>query len=151
MKIIFVRPVRCLLLLFLPVVPQVIWAQSALETNLLLFERSIEKAVVDTDLAFLERAYADDFYFKHGTGGLDNKSSWLKSVKDAKGKFISRTVDSVEIDLHKNVGVTNGKITVTRKTDKGERIYMIRYVRVYGRKGSGWELISHRTVYEKDF
>jgi hypothetical protein len=67
------------------------------ESELLNFEKSIEKAVVATDIPFLEKAYADDFRFKHGTGLVDSKSSWLKSVGAAKGKFISRETDSVEV------------------------------------------------------
>ncbi len=118
------------------------------EAELLTFEKEIEKAVVATNLPFLEKAYAEDFRFKHGTGLVDSKSSWIKAVGEAKGKYISRVVDSVEVEIHDKIGITNGKITVTRKTDKADRKYMIKYVRVYVRKEQQWQLIMHRTVYE---
>ena len=121
------------------------------ETELLNFEKEIEQAVVATNLPFLEKAYAEDFRFKHGTGLVDSKSSWLKSVGQAKGKYISRVVDSVEVEIHDKIGITNGKITVTRKTDKADRKYMIKYVRVYVRKDQQWQLIMHRTVFEVDY
>ncbi|CAN5350760.1 hypothetical protein BH09BAC3_BH09BAC3_08810 [soil metagenome] len=119
--------------------------------DLLEFERKIEKSVVETNIPFLEKAYADDFRFKHGTGLVDSKASWLKSVLNAKGKYISRFLDSVEVEIHDKIGITNGKITVTRKTDAADKKYMIKYVRVYVRKKDQWELISHRTVYEIDY
>ena len=121
------------------------------ETELLNFEKEIEKAVVATNLPFLEKAYAEDFRFKHGTGLVDSKSSWLKSVGQAKGKYISRVVDSVEVEIHDKIGITNGKITVTRKTDQADKKYMIKYVRVYVRKDQQWQMIMHRTVYEIDY
>ncbi len=121
------------------------------EAELLSFEKEIEKAVVATNIAFLEKAYAEDFRFKHGTGLVDSKSSWIKAVGEAKGKYISRVVDSVEVEIHDKIGITNGKITVTRKTDKADRKYMIKYVRVFVRKEQQWQLIMHRTVFEVDY
>ena len=121
------------------------------EAELLSFEKEIEKAVVATNLPFLEKAYSEDFRFKHGTGLVDSKSSWIKAVVEAKGKYISRVVDSVEVEIHDKIGITNGKITVTRKTDKADRKYMIKYVRVYVRKDQQWQLIMHRTVFEVDY
>ncbi len=134
---------------------------SAVENDLLDFEKKIEKAVVDTNIPFLEKAYAIDFRFKHGTGLVDSKTSWLKSVEKAKGQYVSRLVDSVEVEIHNTIGITNGKITVTRlreatagearKPDQAQKKYMIRYVRVYVKMKDQWQLIMHRTVFEKDY
>ena len=121
------------------------------EAELLNFEKNIEKAVVAADIPFLEKVYADDFRFKHGTGLVDSKSSWLKAVEQAKGKYISRVLDSVEVEIHDKIGITNGKITVTRKTDKADKKYMVKYVRVYVKKEQQWQMIMHRTVFEIDY
>ncbi len=121
------------------------------EAELLNFEKNIEKAVVAADIPFLDKVYADDFRFKHGTGLVDSKSSWLKAVEQAKGKFISRVLDSVEVEIHDKIGITNGKITVTRKTDKADKKYMVKYVRVYVKKEQQWQMIMHRTVFEIDY
>jgi len=76
----------------------------------------------------------------------DSKTSWLKSVTGSKGQYITRVVDSVEVEIHDKIGITNGKITITRKTDAANRVYMIKYVRVYLKTKEQWELISHLTV-----
>jgi hypothetical protein len=115
------------------------------EQALMDFEKSIEAAVVNTDISFLESAYAEDFKFKHGTGQRSTKESWLKDVANNKGKFISRKVDASEAELHDNIGITEGSITVTRLNGS----YTIRYVRAYRKKGSTWELFMHRTVEEE--
>ncbi len=114
------------------------------EQGLLAFEKSIEQAVVAADVPFLEKAYAEDFRFKHGTGTVDSKESWIKDVVKNKGKFLSRKIDSVEVEIHGEIGITNGTLIVTR-TDKS---YTLQYVRVYRKKGKQWELFMHRTVQE---
>ena len=121
------------------------------ESELLNFEKSVEKAVVATDIPFLENAYADDFRFKHGTGLVDSKSSWLKSVAGAKGKFISRETDSVEVEIHGPIGITSGRLTVRRKGEKAEQHYMVKYVRVYVKKDDHWQMIMHRSVFQRNY
>lgn len=79
------KPVLIFLLSFISISS---FAQDAGQ-DLLAFERSIEQAVVAADISFLEKAYADDFRFKHGTGLVDSKESWLKDVGKNKGKFVS--------------------------------------------------------------
>jgi len=121
-------------------------ADLAKETELLNFEKKIDEAVVIADISFLQKAYADDFHFKHGTGHIDDKASWIRDVEKNKGSFISRTLDSVEVEIHKNVGITNGHLTVVRK----DRTYNLKYVRVYVRTRDQWQMIMHRTVQEFD-
>jgi hypothetical protein len=117
------------------------------EQHLLDFEKKIEAAVVAADLSFLQKAYADDFRFKHGTGHIDTKATWLKDVEKNKGKFVSRNVDKSEAELHGDIGITQGTITVTRT----ESSYTIHYVRVYRKVGNAWELFMHRTVQQENF
>lgn len=119
--------------------------------ELLAFEKKIEAAVVAADIPFLTHAYADDFRFKHGTGLVDSKTSWLNTVTKNKGQYLSRVVDSVEVEIHDNIGITNGNITVTRKSDQLTKKYKVTYVRVYIRKKDQWQLIMHRTVDEVDY
>ncbi len=134
------KPVLIFLLSFISISS---FAQDAGQ-DLLAFERSIEQAVVAADISFLEKAYADDFRFKHGTGLVDSKESWLKDVGKNKGKFVSRKIDSVEVEIHGDIAITNGTLIVTRT----DRSYTLQYVRVYRKKGKQWELFMHRTVYE---
>lgn len=124
------------------------WVASAqTEQQLLDFEKQIEAAVVAADISFLQKAYANDFRFKHGTGHIDSKTSWLKDVEKNNGKFVSRNVVKAEAELHGDIGITQGTITVNRT----ERTYTIHYVRVYRKVSDTWELFMHRTVQEENF
>lgn len=124
---------------------------------LMAFEREIEAATARGDTAFLARALADDFTFTHGdawrTGGnpsrVDTKKSWMDVV--ARGMFVSRGVDSQQVEPHGSMVITTGRIDVKLKPpflNAGKSEYSVWFVRVYRAKGRGWELVSHRTVAE---
>ena len=124
---------------------------------LLTFEREIEAATSRSDVAFLTRALADDFTFTHGdawrTGGkptrVDTKKSWMDLV--ARGMFVSRQVDSQQVEPHGSIVITTGRIDVKLKApflNAGKSEYSVWFVRVYRAKDGGWELVSHRTVAE---
>ena len=124
---------------------------------LMAFEREIEVAATRGDVAFLDRAIAEDFTFTHGdawrTGGapsrVDTKKSWIGTV--TQGVFVSRQVGSQQVELHGTVAITTGRIDVKLKPpllNSGKAEYSVWFVRVYRAKASGWELVSHRTVAE---
>src|SRR5688572_25831888 len=80
--------------------------------------RTIDQAVVKLDLATLEKHYGDDFVFTHGTGHVDSKHTWLKSVQH--GQFISREHDSTKVELHDDIAIVSGKLSVERKAKHGQ-------------------------------
>jgi ketosteroid isomerase-like protein len=111
--------------------------------DLRAMDQRIEDAVVQADLTFLESVYARDFRFTHGTGNVQSKDEWLKSV--AKRGFLSRKVSLVEVELHGDVAVTYGRLDVAKSGEGGEK-YSLRYVRVYERRNGRWEMLMHRTL-----
>lgn len=110
--------------------------------------RTLDQAVVKLDLPTLEKHYGDDFVFTHGTGHVDSKHSWLKDIQH--GQFISREHDSTKVELHGDIAIVTGKLSVERKAKHGQSPqYNLRYVRVFVRRNDSWQLISHRTVSEQ--
>jgi hypothetical protein len=115
------------------------------ELDLIAWQQKIDDAVVATDLAFLQGAFTEDFHFKHGTGKEDTKQSWLESVEKNRGGFVSRIHSDVEAEIHGDIGITQGKLTVTRKNQS----YLLLYVRVYVHRDGRWQMLSHRTVVQQ--
>ena len=110
---------------------------------------AIDHAVAGKNFQILEKHYADDFVFTHGTGLIDSKESWLKSIRNmGEARFVSREHDSTVVELHQDVAIVFGKLSVARES-KGEiRRYYIHYVRVFARRNDVWQMISHRTTKE---
>lgn len=114
------------------------------ETN-----RKIDKAVVSKDMKFLDAHYGEDFVFTHGTGLIDSKKSWLENIKKSKG-YASREHDSTVVELHKDIAIVSGKLTVGRlePAKDGTSKYSLWFVRVFALRKKNWEMISHRTTSE---
>ena len=110
----------------------------------------LDRSVVSQDVATLMRYYGDDFYFRHSTGQIDSKESWITSIKNLKegNLFTSREHDSTEVELHGEVAIIAGKLSVARQTKSGIRKYYLHYIRVYAFRNKTWQLISHRTTKE---
>lgn len=111
--------------------------------------RKIDRAVVSKDLKFLAQHYGDDFVFTHGTGLIDSKQSWMESIRKSKG-YASREHDSTIVELHNDIAIITGKLTVGRlkPAKDGTTKYSLRYVRVFALRKKKWEMISHRTTSE---
>lgn len=124
------------------------YCQTAADVDAL--NRNIDRAVISKDMKLLQDAYSQDFVFTHGTGHIDSKDSWLKNVESAKTKFISRDHDSTQVELHNDVAIVTGKLTIARQGDPNVVRYAIRYVRVYAWRNKRWQMLSHRTVKQWD-
>jgi len=136
----------CILLLSATLATISSTAQPADSSLLISLNQQIDDKVVKQDTVALEKIYAEDFAFSHGSGRIDNRSSWLRSV--AKGGFLQRQHDSVTVELHPALAILRGQLNVQKKNkDKTDR-YHLKYVRVYVYRGRQWELISHVTVAE---
>ncbi|MBD0277728.1 MAG: nuclear transport factor 2 family protein [Bacteroidota bacterium] len=110
--------------------------------------RLLDRSVVSKHVAVLQKHYAEDFVFTHGTGLVDSKASWMKNVLDTATHYVSREHDSTNVELHNDVAIIIGILTVQRKQQDKISRYGLRYVRVYQLRRTQWQLISHRTTAE---
>jgi ketosteroid isomerase-like protein len=129
-----------------------VWAQTSDPAVLKLVDdlnRKIDRAVVSKDFQILQQHYGDDFVFTHGTGLVDSKKSWTDAIRKSKG-YVSREHDSTNVELHGDIAIVNGKLTVGRlePAKDGTTKYSLRYVRVFVLRKGNWQMISHRTTSE---
>lgn len=127
---------------------QYLGAQSKTTDSSLLIglNQQIDNYVVNKQVEMLSRLYADDFVFSHGSGKVEGREGWLKSV--TKGNFLMRQHDSVSVELHPELAIVRGKLSVQKKNkDKTDR-YHLKYFRVYAYRSKEWQMISHVTTSE---
>lgn len=143
---------RTLLAWFLCVINLQLAAQTDAELSKIVDEvnRELDHAVVKKDAAFLKKHYGEDFVFTHGTGQIDSKKSWVNHIQTMKApdRFASREHDSTHVELHGDIAIVTGKLTVVRETKDESRKYALWYVRVFALRKKVWQLISHRTTKE---
>lgn len=113
---------------------------------LIVLNQQIDDLVVQQDTIRLDKIYAGDFVFSHGSGKIEGKKGWFKSV--AKGNFIARRHDSVTVELHPAMAIVRGKLAVQKKNAAKTDRYHLRYIRVYAYREKQWQLVSHITTFE---
>jgi ketosteroid isomerase-like protein len=111
--------------------------------------RKIDQAVVDKNIDFMKKYYADDFVFTHSTGLIDSKESWVKNIeKMGTDRFLSRAHDSTKVELHGDVAIIFGKLSVERQGKDKISKYALHYVRVFAIRNKVWQMISHKSTDE---
>lgn len=134
---------------FLIVLLTTVFSFGQVEKELDDLNRKIDQAVCDKDIGFVTKHYGDDFVFTHSTGLIDSKESWIKNIeKMAPDRFLSRAHDSTTVEMHGDVAIIFGKLTVTRQGKEATRKYALHYVRVFALRKKVWQMISHKSTDE---
>jgi hypothetical protein len=77
---------------------------------------------------------------------VETKSQWLESIKSGKSRYVSRELDSVAVELHNDIALVTGRIIIQSEPISTQRIYGIRFIRVFAYRNNRWQLLSHRTL-----
>jgi hypothetical protein len=112
--------------------------------------REVDRAVVGKNISYLQKHFATDFKFTHGTGMLDNKESWIGKAQSPRVQYVSREHDSINVELHNDIAIVTGVLRVILPPGGNRYGYAIRYERIYRLNTNVWEMISHRTFAEWD-
>jgi ketosteroid isomerase-like protein len=105
-------------------------------------DQDIEDAVLRGDLRFLEALYVESLSYHHADGQADDKRRRLADVQ--RGGYLTRNIEDVHVEQHGDVGLTSGRLVVTRIANDREVRYAVRFLRVYARREGVWQLLSHR-------
>ncbi len=111
---------------------------------IILLNQQIDNLVVAQNTIALDKLYAADFVFSHGSGRVEGKQAWLNSV--AKGSFLLRQHDSVVVELHPGLAIARGKLSVKKKNKEKTDRYHLKYLRVYAFRNNDWQMTSHFTT-----
>ena len=115
---------------------------------LINLNQRIDDLVVEGKINNLDSLYAEDFVFSHGSGRVEGKSGWLRTV--GRNNYIIRRHDSVSVQQHGNIAVLRGMMYIERKgrEKRPDAKYKLKYIRVFAMRTQRWQLISHTTTWE---
>jgi ketosteroid isomerase-like protein len=139
-----------LLILVVTSIPHHVVAEGNQAAELVAIEKAMATAVVEMDFESLDKVYADDFVFSHSTGVVETKDDWFTFLRDNKNFYTFRSVDAVNVELHGNLAVTDGRIHIkTRSDDPKRKEFTVWYIRIFERRDGDWQLVSHRSIRDK--
>lgn len=95
-------------------------------------------AMIDGNLAALERMSADDLAYTHSSGVMDDRASYMASMRA--GKFSYRQIERQEakVTLVGGAALVTGRIKLDVLFDTGPRTLDSRFLSVWVRVGSDW-------------
>jgi ketosteroid isomerase-like protein len=102
-----------------------------------------DAAVSAGDLATLAALIADDFIYTHSTGQIQSRAEYLAAL-GARQSRSQRAVSNVRVEIHADIGITSGDLTITYPSTRPP--HLLRYLRVHRRIDGVWQAISHRTL-----
>jgi len=110
-------------------------------------DRGWEKALLASDVLFLENLLADDFIWVHNHAGqIDGKEAAISRAKRIQAGQADDTRGRVSRDqkvvILGNTGLVSGYTVV----DRGPSPTTYHFMRTYGRLNSEWKLLGNHTM-----
>ena len=115
-------------------------------------EAQLNRAVVEGDRAFFERALAADFTHTSHSGKFKTRAEWMaenkfanpkEEPKPGKTSYVTFDVDDLAVRIYGETAVVTGRSTPKGRNAKGEPIRgQYRFLRVWVRQQGRWQVVA---------
>lgn len=112
------------------------------QADLLEIEKGISRAIVDRDVAFVERVFAPEFVYTGVRGEVKSRADLIDELKAGELSFRRLTFSDVRVQIYGEAAVVTGLATTEGKSKQGEIRGRFRYTRVYMHKDGAWRLVA---------
>lgn len=127
----------------LPVIAQ---APSAAEREVRAVEEQRYKAMLQSDLATLEKVLADDLLYVHSSGALDDKKSFVAALKSGSVRYKKIAPEDQRVRIAGTLAVVTGKSSVEVERDGKPQSFRLRFTAVYEKTSGSWRLSAWQTT-----
>ncbi len=114
--------------------------------SVLDFQSARFKAMVDEDLASLERFLADDMTYAHTTGITESKTEFLSTIASGKIDYLALAPLEVDVRIYGDVAVLTGLARLRGAVGDREVGFTLRFLEVARLAGDAWQLIAWQSV-----
>jgi ketosteroid isomerase-like protein len=130
-----------IILLLSLIIGQTALAQNT-KTDIESLERKRFVAQVSKDFDFLQKIFADDLVYTHSNAKVDNKVSYIASIKEGKSVYKSIDLQEISVREYGKIAVVNGRALIELGPVDGKPNNVnLRYTVVYSKNGKkGWQV-----------
>ncbi len=116
------------------------------EQNLITLEKQRFLAMTQKDTLFLQKVLADDLIYTHSNALVETKKDFLTSIQT--GRIIYKNLESEEIKvrMYEKTAIINGLVHVVGALNGKDFDIHLRYVDVYHKNKTGWQLVAWQSV-----
>jgi hypothetical protein len=117
--------------------------------EVLAAEHARAEAIIHQDYDKLDKFLGDDLFYCHASALVDNKASFMKSLRSGEQKYLRVDSDDAKARVSGNLGVINGHYIVqTAGPDGKPRTPDHSWVTmVYAKRDGRWVLISYQATH----
>lgn len=121
-------------------------AQSHGLTEIEDLEKTWVQAVLNRDVATLDKLLAPDLVYSHASGVVDTKSSYIEKIRAGKQQYRSLKQQNMTIRRHGDAAITHCWASVTGINPAGNFDDKVMMTHTWVKKPEGWQLAAHQTT-----
>lgn len=104
------------------------------------------QAILARDFTALEPLMGDDLRYIHSSAVQENKAEYLEKL--TRGHYLYRGLDvqQREYRVLGDVVLVNGDLRIDVEVQGTRKVVLSRYLQVWARRASGWQMVSWQSV-----
>lgn len=124
----------------------VVRSQNSTETTVADLEKQRFAALVSKDYAYLDKVLAEDLYYCHSNGLIDNKTSFVQSIKEGKLTYQEMVPEELKVRVYGKTAVITG-VCAAKVLSNGQQLNTrFRFTDVYVKNKVGWQMVSWQSL-----
>jgi len=140
---IFLYSIVILMLVAIPVLPA---PTDSTREAILRLEQEWQDALIAADVAALDRLYAETMIYTHSNGSVDDKKSYIESLRSGKAKYQSMTRDEINVQIFGNAAIVTCHWRVNSVSGDKVNNTNARYLHFYTKQNGKWRMVAHQAT-----
>lgn len=121
-------------------------SQTSTENAVADIEKQRFAALVSKDYTYLDKVLAEDLIYCHSNGLIDNKASFIQSIKDGKLAYQEMNVEELKVRIYGKTAVITG-VCGAKVLSNGQQLNTrFRFTDVYVKNKVGWQMVSWQSL-----
>ncbi|MEI7587496.1 nuclear transport factor 2 family protein [Runella sp.] len=121
-------------------------SQTSTENAVAEIEKQRFAALVSKDYGYLDKVLAEDLFYCHSSGLIDNKTSFIQSIKDGKLTYQEMNVEKLKVRTYGKTAVITGTCGAKVLSNGQQLNTRFRFTDVYVKSKVGWQMVSWQSL-----
>ena len=107
------------------------------------------KAVIERDIAQLERLFGDDLVYVHPSGQMDDKTAYLNAVRKARAQYRRFDRQSQQVRVFGDTAVVTGKLVLEVTVEGRDMSLPLTFLSLLCRRAGMLQCVSWQTTQDR--
>ena len=116
------------------------------EKDILALEERRIVAMTHQDFGALEQLVHDQLVYTHSTAAVDNKASWLGSMKSGRVKYKSANVTEQKVRIFGDVALVTGRAEMGAEVGGQAKTLRLRFLDAWTKTPQGWKFVAWQST-----